>query len=109
MVTIKPTESAGSLDYSSVDVIPLDYMELPGLDFIKLDIEGFECEALRGAINTIEKYRPWIWIEYNMAGEDTIKKELASLKDYEYHIVDWQNMLCAPSEKIKASGILSKR
>jgi FkbM family methyltransferase len=109
MVTISPTDSAGSLDYSSVDVIPLDYMELPRLDFLKLDIEGFECEALRGAINTIEAHRPWIWIEYNMAGEDNIKKELSSLKDYEYHIVDWQNMLCAPSDKIKASGILGKR
>ena len=109
MVTIKATDSAGSLDYSSVDVIPLDYMELPRLDFLKLDIEGFECEALRGAINTIETHRPWIWIEYNMAGEDNIKKELASLKDYEYHIVDWQNMLCAPSDKIKASGILGKQ
>ncbi len=31
---------------------------LPRLDFIKMDIEGAEIEALKGAMRTIEKYRP---------------------------------------------------
>jgi FkbM family methyltransferase len=93
------------LRYNSADVITIDSMELPGCDFVKLDIEGYECQALRGAIDTIEKYRPWIWIEYNMAGEDNIKAELKNISDYEYIIIDWQNMLCAPKERIEASGI----
>jgi len=93
------------LRYNSADVITIDSMELPGCDFLKLDIEGYECQALRGAIDTIEKYRPWIWIEYNMAGEDNIKAELKNISDYEYIIIDWQNMLCAPKERIEASGI----
>ena len=76
-------------------------MDLPGCDFYKLDIEGFECEALRGSLETIKKYRPFIWIEYNMVGKDNIMKALASVDDYEYHIVDWQNMLCAPVEKME--------
>lgn len=93
------------LRYHSADVITIDSMNLPRCDFVKLDIEGYECQALRGAINTIKKYRPWIWIEYNMAGADNIKAELKDLSDYEYIIVDWQNMLCAPKERIDASGI----
>jgi FkbM family methyltransferase len=107
MVTIKEVEDETNvfLSYDSVQVITLDSMELPALDFYKLDIEGYECAALKGSIETISKYRPWIWIEYNMVGKDNIKKELASLEDYEYIIVDWQNMLCAPKERIVSSGL----
>lgn len=32
--------------------------ELPRVDFIKLDVEGFEMPALRGAAGTIRKFRP---------------------------------------------------
>jgi hypothetical protein len=36
-----------------------------------------------------------------MVGKDNIMKALASVDDYEYYIFDWQNMLCAPAEKMK--------
>ena len=101
MVTIEEADAESTLDYKSVKVVTLDSMDLPGCDFYKLDIEGFECEALRGSLETIKKYRPFIWIEYNMVGKDNIMKALASVDDYEYHIVDWQNMLCAPVEKME--------
>jgi len=78
---------------------------LPSLEFLKLDVEGYECQALRGGINTISKYRPIIWIEYNMAGEDNIKKELQSVQNYKYIVVDWQNMLCVPAELCDKYGI----
>ena len=93
------------LSNKTVDVITLDSMELPSLEFLKLDVEGYECQALRGGLNTISKYRPIIWIEYNMAGEDNIKKELQSVQNYKYIIVDWQNMLCIPSELCDKYGI----
>lgn len=37
--------------------------ELPGLDFLKLDIEGYEWFALKGAEEQILRYRPVILIE----------------------------------------------
>lgn len=33
------------------------------IDFIKIDVEGFEYDVLNGAVNTIKKYQPIIAIE----------------------------------------------
>lgn len=92
------TEEHKFLSNKTVHVITLDSMQLPSLEFLKLDVEGFECQAIRGGLKTIEKYRPVIWIEYNMAGEDNIKAALQSVQNYRYMKVDWQNMLCIPEE-----------
>jgi FkbM family methyltransferase len=83
-----------------VDVTSIDAMNLPGLDFFKLDVEGYEVPALRGALETIKKCRPWIWVEYFITGADTIKQTLEDLDDYAFFIVDYQNMLCAPRERL---------
>lgn len=45
--------------------IPIDFFEpeLKRLDWMKLDIEGGELEALRGGAKVIEKFRPTVIIE----------------------------------------------
>ena len=45
-----------------VDVVTLDSFELRPRA-IKLDVEGYEPQALRGAAKTIEKYRPVVLVE----------------------------------------------
>jgi FkbM family methyltransferase len=82
-----------------VDITSIDAMDLPRLDFFKLDVEGYEIPALTGALDTIKKHRPWIWIEYFITGVDPIKQALESINDYEFFIMDYQNMLCVPKEK----------
>ncbi len=82
-----------------VDITSIDAMDLPRLDFFKLDVEGYEIPALTGALATIKKHRPWIWVEYFITGVDPIKQALASIDNYEFFIVDYQNMLCVPKEK----------
>jgi FkbM family methyltransferase len=83
-----------------VDIVSIDSMNLPRLDFFKLDVEGYEVPALVGAYKTIEQHRPWIWVEYFITGAEVIKAALSNLDDYEFYIVDYQNMLCAPKEKL---------
>jgi FkbM family methyltransferase len=46
-----------------VPLITIDSLNLPGCDLLQLDIEGFELKALRGAINTINKFKPVLCIE----------------------------------------------
>ena len=82
-----------------VDTVSIDSMHLPRLDFLKLDIEGHEIPALAGGINTIQQHRPWIWVEYFITGADTIKDSLSALNNYEFYIIDYQNMICVPTEK----------
>lgn len=47
-----------------VPVRRLDDMRLPGLDFMKIDVEGAESLVLNGASTTIERCRPVITTEF---------------------------------------------
>jgi FkbM family methyltransferase len=104
----KPTVAEdGWMNDRVVDVTSIDAMLLPRLDFFKLDVEGYEIPALTGALETIKQHRPWIWIEYFITGVDPIKQALNSVDNYEFFIVDYQNMLCVPKEKQGAITILA--
>ncbi|BBO66730.1 hypothetical protein DSCA_06600 [Desulfosarcina alkanivorans] len=46
-----------SIDATSVDAFAQE-RNIEGLDFIKMDIEGAEMQALKGAQETIDRYRP---------------------------------------------------
>ena len=46
---------------SGVQMIPLP--DFGALDFLKLDIEGFEADVIEGAIDLIDRYRPVVLIE----------------------------------------------
>lgn len=53
--------------FISVDVTTIDdvSMDLRQLDFIKIDIEGFEPRALAGARDTISRFKPTLFMEFN--------------------------------------------
>ena len=46
-----------------IPVIAIDDLGLSDLDFLKLDLEGCELSALRGALKTIERCKPTIMVE----------------------------------------------
>jgi len=47
----------------SVPVITVDGMALPHLRLLKADVEGMELEVLRGAVETIRRCRPILYLE----------------------------------------------
>jgi len=51
------------------DIITIDSYNLTDCDFIQLDVEGSEHDALLGAIDTIELTRPVITLEMKGLGE----------------------------------------
>ena len=93
---------------TTVEIVTIDSLKLDRLDFVKLDVEGYECAALAGGINTIQQHRPYIWVEFFISGRDPIKDSLAGVPDYAFFQVDYQNMLCIPRERmpeIRFSGV----
>lgn len=65
-----------------IRVIALDDMALPICDAIFLDVEGYEVEALSGALETIKRCRPVLHVEELPRAKHAIREFMAS-NDYE--------------------------
>jgi FkbM family methyltransferase len=62
------SELRGKMPFQeSVEVKALDRWaeenKLPSLDLVKMDIEGAEIEALEGAVNTLQRFRPELLVQ----------------------------------------------
>jgi len=55
--------STAQTDGERVALQRIDDLELPGCDFLKIDVEGMECQVLDGARETIGKHRPIMYLE----------------------------------------------
>ena len=56
-----------------VEIKLLDSFNLQNINFIKLDVEGYEEKILNGSKNTILKYKPTVVIEQNKGNFDAKK------------------------------------
>ena len=68
-----------------VAICTIDDMGLTKCDFIKIDVEGMEPEVLRGAMNTIVKTRPILYLELDR--DENIKFVEIILEELKYRAV----------------------
>jgi FkbM family methyltransferase len=91
----------------SIKLMCLDELNLDRLDFIKLDVEGYELRALRGGEGLIDTHRPKMWIEINRGALEkhgaSAREIFTFLLDYGYEIKsypddggDQYDILCLP-------------
>jgi len=59
-----------------VKMMRIDSLNLTRVDFIKIDVEGMEPEALAGARETITRCRPVMFIEHVKSDADLLKESL---------------------------------
>ena len=74
-------DKKGHILATSVDKL-VDSLGLPRLDWIKIDIEGAEAEALKGAMKTLRRYKPTLWIAFH----DTLEELKRILAEADYEI-----------------------
>lgn len=107
--------------FEEVPTILIDDLALNSCDLIKADVEGMEEKVLRGAIQTIAKYRPFLYIEDERPQKSESLISYIKSLDYEsyWHLTPAfnpnnfkanhndilggyvsKNMLCIPKEKI---------
>ena len=81
---------------SSIVTIPVRTLDdivsecqVKNIDFIKMDVEGYEWYAIQGSLETIQKFKPTIQIEihFNRIGMDITKKLLIYFKKENYKII----------------------
>lgn len=51
-----------------VDLVRIDDLNLPPVDLLKIDVEGFECQVLQGAERVLRRDHPIIIFEENVRG-----------------------------------------
>ena len=79
------------------------------IDVIKIDVEGWELEVLRGAARTIEKHRPLIYVEASAATFPALRAYLVSCR-----YVCWKRFnatptfLFLPDERLGLSNTTNK-
>jgi FkbM family methyltransferase len=65
-----------------VPLVTIDSLDLRDCQFIKLDIEGMETEALRGATATIGRFRPILYVENDRQARSSELISLLQLYGY---------------------------
>ena len=72
----------GSIPGPSVPLMTIDQLNLRACHFIKIDVEGMESEVIAGATQTINRFRPTLYVENDRAEKSqTLIEQLLKL-DY---------------------------
>jgi FkbM family methyltransferase len=79
-----------TMGHGTTPMYRLDSLELPKIDYIKIDCEGYENTILRGAQKTIMRDRPVMVVEHKRhkdVGHDDVDQALDTLISWGAHII----------------------
>ena len=88
------TVTATQTKHSKVPMLTVDSLNLPKVDMIQLDVEGYEKNVLEGSIETLKRDKPVVVTERNRGGSEELLTNLGyvlqekSISDYIYHHPD---------------------
>ena len=75
----------GKWDYGeTVDLITIDSLNLSGCHFIKINVEGMELNVLKGAVKTIERFLPILYVENDR--QEKSQELIGYLHSLEYNL-----------------------
>jgi FkbM family methyltransferase len=70
--------------------------------FIKIDVEGFETEVLRGMSATISRDRPSLYVE--ICGDESLRQYEEFSRAQRYAVYQWQRKAFVPVPELVKSG-----
>lgn len=73
--------------YYEEQLYTLDEFNIKDVDYIKIDVDGYELKVLQGSQQTIERYQPLLIIEQEYGDHDAID----FCKTLNYEIAAWDN------------------
>jgi FkbM family methyltransferase len=71
---------------SDSKIIPLDNYDWEEVDFIKIDVEGFENEVITGALKLIQRCKPIILFEKNRVNETPNPQTILNDMGYKFAV-----------------------
>ena len=85
---IKPSDNIVDVPIKKIDSF-LQEKQLNQLDFIRMDVEGYESNIYEGMRNSIKKFRPMIQMEIHtcLLGKEKTKNLLEGLREDGYEVI----------------------
>jgi len=72
----------------TIDYLVFKIFRLPRVDLIKIDVEGAEYEVLKGAISTLESFKPVLFIEIWKSNVRSVLNFLYRLGYKRFRVID---------------------
>lgn len=82
---IELTRDYGSCRKYAVPVVRIDVLRLDACHFMKIDVEGMEKEVLAGAVETIRRFQPILYVEDDRAEKSAELRALLEDLGYELY------------------------
>lgn len=100
MSTLLPNKKLKDGYKLTVKTKTLDSFNFPTIDFIKMDVEGYEEKVIAGGMNTILKHLPKIYMEI-WPSKLSLMTELMNTMGYSVNKVSDANYLCEYTRRNK--------